>query len=93
MRVRIMVTSVVLALPLVLAACGGSNANSVREESIAGITEALTKSGASQQVIDCMTGLVNQLSDDDIKSLDAENASNELQAKFAADSIACASQE
>lgn len=91
MRVPTKVTLVVLALPLVLGACGGSNADSVREESIAGITEALKKSGASQEVIDCMTGLVNQLSDDDIKSLEEGDASKEVQEKFAADSVACAS--
>ncbi|MDO8308206.1 MAG: hypothetical protein Q7V58_07595 [Actinomycetota bacterium] len=75
-----------------LAACG-SNASDVRESAIDEMTQGLTDSGASQAVIDCMVGLINSYSDDDIVALDSDNASQELQDKFQADAVACASAE
>jgi len=90
MRVRLMAVSMVLVLPLALAACGGSSTNSIREEAIADITEQMTEAGQSQAVIDCMVGVINGLSDDDVSALDNDTASAEVEEKFMADSVACA---
>ena len=69
MRVRLTAVSMVLLLPLALAACGGSSSNSIREEAIADLTSQLTEAGESQAVIDCMTAVINGLSDDDVGSI------------------------
>jgi hypothetical protein len=79
-------------LALGLAACG-SSASDVRESAIKEMTQGLADSGASQAVIDCMTNLINSYSDDDILALDSDKASQELQDKFQADAVACATAE
>lgn len=90
MRVRLTVVSMALMLPLALAACGGSSSNSIREEAIADLTSQLTEAGESQAVIDCMTAVINGLSDDDVTALDDDTATDEVKEKFMTDSVACA---
>ena len=90
MRVRLTAVSMALLLPLALAACGGSSSNSIREEAIADLTSQLTEAGESQAVIDCMTAVINGLSDDDVTALDDDTASAEVKEKFMTDSVACA---
>lgn len=90
MKVRMTAVAAILILPLALSACGGSSSSDVRDKAITDMTKSLTDSGAPQTVIDCMTNLMKNLSDDDVTNLDKDTASQELKDKFMADSAACA---
>jgi hypothetical protein len=83
----------VLALPILIAGCGGG-ADSEKQAILDDLRSELVTGGASAEEADCIMGAVDDLSVDELKVLQDDNAtpSQELQEKVLSALETCAPQ-
>jgi hypothetical protein len=67
------VAGVILALPLLLAGCGGGG-DSEKQAILDDLRSELVSGGASEEQADCIMGAVDDLSIDDLKVLQDDSA-------------------
>lgn len=84
---------VILALPVLIAGCGGGG-DSEKQAILDELRTELVSGGASEEQADCIMGSVDDLSIDDLKVLQDDNAtpSQEIQDKVMAAMAECAPQ-
>lgn len=94
--------ALVLALPLVLAACGGGGSSEGetsdggdmgRDQIIEQLRQEAMDSGATTEELDCVMGALDGLDDAALMSILEDTASEETQQQIAAASAECVLQE
>jgi len=92
--------ALVLALPLVLAACGGGGGSEGetsdsggRDQIIEQLRQEAMDSGATPEELDCVMGALEGLDDAALQSILDDSASDETQQQVAAAAAECITQE
>lgn len=88
---RLRIAALALALPLVLAACGGGS--SAKTELLDQLRQEATDSGAPAEMVDCVMSALEGLSEDELTTILEDTATDETAEKVSTAMLECGDTE